>query len=82
MVDLATDQFLVRRVGILGNSHQPFDFFPDVVFREYNNRNTTITEKVNKAVTQSSFAYAADTSKNNVKKNHHEKILYQENDVI
>ena len=75
MIDLATDQFLIGCVGVLGNSHQPLDFFPDVVFREHHNGNVTSTEKVNKAVAQSSLAYAADASKNDMKKNHLQKIL-------
>lgn len=79
MVDFATDQFLIGRVDVLGNPHKPFDFFPNIVFREYNNQNISIPKKVNETVAQSSFAYAADASKNDVKKNHHEKILCQEN---
>lgn len=70
MIDLATDQFLVWRVGVLRKTHQSLDFFPDVVFREHNNQNTAITEKVNEAVAQSSLAYPRDATKNDMKKNH------------
>ena len=70
VVDLATDQFLVGRVRVLGKTHQALDFFPDVIFREHNYSNVASTEKVNEAVAQSSFAYSADTSKNKMKKNH------------
>ena len=76
-VDLATEHFLLGRIGVLRNFQYPLDFFSDVVFREYNDLYTTITVKVNKAVAQSSLAYATDATKNDMKKNHHEKILCQ-----
>ena len=70
VVDLATDQFLLGRVRVLGKTHQALDFFPDVIFREHNYSNVASTEKVNEAVAQSSLAYSTDTSKNDMKKNH------------
>ena len=70
VVDLATDQFLLRRVGVLGKSHQALDFLSDVVFREHNHSDIVSTEKVNEAVAQSCFAYTRNAAKNDVKKNH------------
>ena len=70
VVDLATDQFLVGRVRVLGKTHQALDFLSDVVFREHHNCDVAPSKKVNEAVAQSSFAYSTDTSKNKMKKNH------------
>ena len=50
VIDLATDQFLFRRVGVLGKTHQAFDFLPDVVFREHYYSNVMRTEKINEAI--------------------------------
>ena len=66
VVDFATDQFLVGRVRVLGKTHQTLDFLSDVVFREHNYSNITTSKKINEAVAQSSLAYPADATKNDM----------------